>query len=109
MIIATTNDLPGYKVVELKGLVRGITARAPTIAQGFFGAVKSVVGGQIGAFAEMCEQAREHACDLMIEHAKGMGANAVIAFRYDTSDIGGQSPSTEVIAYGTAVVVEKIH
>lgn len=108
MIVVTTNEIPGHRVVEVKGLVRGVVARSPTIGQGFFGAVKSVVGGHNGAYTQMCEQAREDAAMFLEKHAKDLGANAVLAFRYDASDIGGQTPSTEVIAYGTAVVIRPI-
>jgi uncharacterized protein YbjQ (UPF0145 family) len=87
-------------------MVRGITVRAPTIAQGFLGGLKSIVGGQIGAYTEMCEQARQTAYDLMVEHARQLGANGVLGVRYDASDVGGRTSATEVLCYGTAVVLE---
>lgn len=107
MIVSTTFQIEGHAVEEYLGLVRGVIVRSPTIAQGIFGGLKSIVGGNIGAFTEMCEQARQHAYDRMIEHANQMGANAVIGVSYDASDLGGQQPGTEVFCYGTAVVLKK--
>ncbi len=107
VIVSTTFQLDGYEVSQYLGLVRGVTVRSPTIAQGVMGGLKSIIGGKIGAFTEMCEQARQHAYDLMIEHAQEMGANAVIGVSYDASDLGGQQTGTEVICYGTAVVLQK--
>ena len=80
---------------------------APTITQGIMGGLKSVVGGHIGAFTEMCEQARQQAYDLMLEHAQQVGANAIVGVRYDASEIGGQNSASEVLCYGTAVVIQK--
>jgi len=104
--ITTTFSIDGYSIVEYKGVVRGIVVRAPTIAQGILGGLKSIIGGQIGAYTEMCEQARQHAYDLLIQHAVEVGANAVVGLRYDASEVGGQTAATEVLCYGTAVVIE---
>lgn len=104
MFVTTTFEIEGYRIVEYKGIVRGIIVRAPTIKQGILGGLKTVVGGSIGAYTEMCEQARQHAFELLVQHARETGANAVIGFRYDASDIA--QTSTEVLCYGTAVVVE---
>jgi uncharacterized protein YbjQ (UPF0145 family) len=107
MIVSTTFDIQGRRVREYKGLVRGITVRAPTIGQGILGGLKAIVGGQIGAYTEMCEQARQAAYDLMVQHAQQVGANAILGVRYDASDVGGgRSASTEVLCYGTAVTLE---
>ena len=107
MIVSTTFDVQGRRVREYKGVVRGITVRAPTISQGILGGLKSIIGGQIGAYTEMCEQARQHAYDLLIDHARAIGANAIVGLRYDASEIGGKTSSaTEVLCYGTAVVIE---
>ena len=103
--VTTTFGFEGYRIVEYKGVVRGIIVRAPTLAQGFFGGLKSIVGGQIGAYTEMCEQTRKQAYDLMLKHAAEVGANAVVGLRYDATEIGGQSSATEVLCYGTAVVI----
>ena len=105
MLITTTLDVEGHAIQEYKGLVRGITVRSPTIAQGFMGGLKSIIGGRIGAYTEMCEQARQHAYESMVEHARTMGANAIVGVRYDASDVGGQQSATEVLCYGTAVVI----
>jgi uncharacterized protein YbjQ (UPF0145 family) len=88
--------------------VRGIIVRAPTIAQGFFGGLKSIVGGRIGSYTEMCEQTRQQAYDLLIEHAVEVGANAVVGLRYDASEVASKVSATEVLCYGTAVVIEPI-
>lgn len=106
--ITTTFNFEGYRITKYLGVVRGIVVRAPTISQGILGGLKSIVGGQIGAYTEMCEQTRQQAYDLLIDHATQMGANAVLGLRYDASDVGKQSGATEVLAYGTAVVIEKI-
>ncbi len=106
MIVTTTLDVEGYRIAEYKGLVRGITVRSPTIAQGLLGGLKSIIGGKIGAYAEMCEQARQHAYDAMLQHAEQLGANAIVGVRYDASEVGSQDSATEVLCYGTAVVIE---
>ena len=107
MIVSTTFDVQGRRVREYKGVVRGITVRAPTISQGILGGLKSIIGGQIGAYTEMCEQARQTAYDYMVDHARQLGANAIVGVRYDAADVGGnRSASTEVLCYGTAVVLE---
>jgi uncharacterized protein YbjQ (UPF0145 family) len=104
--VTTTFSIEGYKIVAYKGVVRGIIVRAPTIAQGILGGLKNIIGGHIGAYTEMCEQARQQAYDLMIQHAIQTGANAVVGLRYDASEVGGKSAATEVLCYGTVVVVE---
>jgi uncharacterized protein YbjQ (UPF0145 family) len=104
--ITTTFDIEGHRIVEYKGVVRGIIVRSPTIMQGVAGGLKSIIGGKIGAFTNMCEQARQDAFDHIAEHAEQVGANAVVGFRYDSSDLGDKA--TEVLCYGTAVVIEPI-
>jgi len=104
--ITTTFDIEGHRIVEYKGVVRGIIVRSPTIAQGIAGGLKSIIGGKIGAFTNMCEQARQDAFDHIAEHAEQVGANAVVGFRYDSSDLGEKA--TEVLCYGTAVVIEPV-
>jgi uncharacterized protein YbjQ (UPF0145 family) len=109
MIITTTFTVEGYKIESYKGIVRGIIVRSPTIMQGIFGNLKTMIGGNIGSYADMCETARKEAYDLIIAHAKEVGANAILGFRYDTSELGGGngSSSTEVLCYGTAVNLVK--
>ena len=105
--VTTTFTIEGYRIRQYLGIVRGIIVRAPTISQGILGGLKSIVGGNIGAYTEMCEQARQHAYDLLIDHARAIGANAIVGLRYDASEIGGKtSSSTEVLCYGTAVIIE---
>ncbi len=106
MIIATTNDLPGYRIVRVIGLVRGITVRSRSIVGTIGGALQSIVGGNITIFTSLAETARQEALDLMIRHAEEAGANAVIAMRYDGNEI--TDGITEMLAYGTAVVVEQV-
>ena len=106
MIIATTNDLPGYRIVRVIGLVRGITVRSRSIIGNFGGALQSLVGGNLSIFTNLAEQARQEALNLMIAHAEQEGANAVIAMRYDSNEI--TDGITEMLAYGTAVVAEPV-
>ena len=105
--VTTTFTIEGYRITKYEGVVRGLVVRAPTITQGILGGLKSIIGGQIGAYTEMCEQTRQQAYDLLIDHAKALGANAIVGLRYDASEIGGKAASaTEVLCYGTAVVIE---
>ena len=108
MFITTTFTIEGYEIIEYKGLVRGIIVRAPTIAQGLVGGLKNIVGGRIGAYTEMCEQARQQAYDSMVQHAQQVGANAIVGVRYDAAEVVSQGSATEVLCYGTAVVIRKI-
>ena len=103
--VTTTFDFDGHKIIEYKGVVRGIIVRSPTIVQGILGGLKNIVGGKIGAYTEMCEQTREDAYQELLKHARELGANAIVGFRYDSSDL--KDSSTEVLCYGTAVVIEK--
>src|SRR3954467_1854154 len=106
MPVTTTFTIEGYRIVQYMGVVRGIIVRSPTISQGILGGLKSIIGGQIGAYTEMCEQARQNAYDLLIDHARAVGANAIVGLRYDASEIGGKTSSaSEVLCYGTAVVI----
>jgi uncharacterized protein YbjQ (UPF0145 family) len=107
MIVTTTYAIEGYKVREYKGIVRGLIVRSPTLVQGLVGGLKSILGGQIGAFTEMCEQAREQATELLVEHATQLGANAVLGFRYDASEVVSHESATEILCYGTAVVLAR--
>lgn len=108
MPCTTTFDFEGYRITKYLGICRGIVVRAPTIGQGILGGLKSIVGGQIGAYTEMCEQTRQQAFGAMVEHAQRLGANAIVGLRYDASDVGSQGSATEVLCYGTAVFVEPI-
>lgn len=108
LIVTTTFQIEGHRIVRYCGVVRGLIVRAPTITQGIMGGLKSILGGQIGAYTEMCEQARQQAYDLLIDHARAVGANAIVGLHYDASEIGGQGAASEVLCYGTAVVIEPI-
>ena len=104
MLVATTNDLPGHRIVRHIGLVRGITVRSRSVIGNLGGAIQSVFGGKLSIYVNLAETAREEALQHLIEHAQAQGANAVIAMRYDANEI--MEGITEVLAYGTAVVVE---
>lgn len=108
MFVTTTFTIEGHQIVEYKGVVRGIIVRSPTIAQGFVGGLKNIIGGRIGAYTEMCEQARRQAYDLLLAHAREVGANAVVGMRYDASEVVSKGSATEVLCYGTAVLVRPI-
>lgn len=109
MLVTTTMTVEGYKVLEYRGVVRGLIVRSPTIMQGLMGSLKNIIGGRIGAFTDMCETTRQQAYDLMVQHAVDVGANAIIGVNYDASQIGMDKYSaTEVLCYGTAVVIGKI-
>ena len=107
VLTTTTMSLEGYRITEYKGLVRGIVVRSPTIGQGLLGGLKQIVGGQIGAYAEMCEQAREQAYELLLQHARELRADAVVGIRYESSEVGRQGSATEVLCYGTAVKLQR--
>ena len=98
--------LDGYRIVRTLGVVRGITVRSRNIFGTIGGSLQTLVGGNISLFTDLCERTREDAFNLMLEHARGKGANAVIGVRYDATEI--MSGVTEVLCYGTAVVVTPI-
>jgi len=104
-LITTGFDFQGYRIMRYLGLVRGITVRSRSIVGSLGGALQTIVGGNITPFTELCEQSRKEAYDLMVAHANEMGANAVIGVRYDATELMGGV--TEVLAYGTVVVVER--
>ena len=104
MIVATTNDLAGHKIVRYMGVVRGIIVRSRSVVGNIGASIQSLFGGNITLYTSLCEQARSDAYQLMVEHAEQMGANAIVAMRYDANEIA--AGITEVLAYGTAVVVE---
>ncbi len=102
--VTTTFDLHGYRVVRSLGIVRGITVRSRSIFGTIGGSLQTIVGGNITAFTNLCEKARSEAFDLMLRHAGEMGANAILGMRYDANEV--MDGVTEVLAYGTAVLVE---
>jgi uncharacterized protein YbjQ (UPF0145 family) len=106
MIITTGNDLPGYDVEEVLGEVFGLTVRSRNIGSQLGASLKSMVGGELKGMTRMLADGRQHATDRLVEEAESKGANAVIAFRFDTSELG--STWTEICAYGTAVRATKV-
>jgi len=104
MLIVTTNDAPGYRVVKTLGLVRGITVRSRNAISDMVGGLQSMLGGRVETYVRLAETSRAEALQEMVDHAKAMGANAVIGMRYEANEI--MEGVTEVLAYGTAVVVE---
>jgi len=104
-MVTTANDLPGYRVVKNYGIVRGIIVRSRSIVGNLAAALQTVVGGNITVLTELCEKTREDAFELLLQHAASHGANAVVAFRYDATEV--MQGVTEVLAYGTAVQVER--
>ena len=108
ILVTTTLALEGYKIKEYKGIISALVVRSPTIKQGFFGGIQSLTGGNITSFSEMCEQARTEAYDNIIKRADHIGANAIIGFKYDTSETSGKGfHATEIFCYGTAVIIIK--
>ena len=105
-LITTSTHLEGYRIVQQLGLVRGITVRSRSILGNMAGGFMTIFGGKSAIYTELCENAREEALQLMIQHAGALGANAIISMRYDANEV--MNGLTEVLAYGTAVVVEKI-
>ncbi len=104
MIVSTTNDVAGCRIAQHIGLVRGITVRSRSVIGNFAGGIQSIFGGNLSIYTELAEHARQEALDLMVDHARRAGADAVIGMRYDANEI--MDGITEVLAYGTAVVVE---
>ena len=105
MIISTMNDLPGDEIEEVLGEVFGLTVRSRSIGSQIGASFKSMVGGELKGMTKMLAEGREHATDRLVEEAEGKGANAILAFRYDTSELG--TTWTEICAYGTAVRARK--
>lgn len=106
VLITTSTSLEGYKIVKQLGLVRGITVRSRSIFGNIAGGFLTLFGGRNSIYTQLCERTREDALQLMIQHGREMGCNAIINMRYDANEV--MSGLTEVLAYGTAVVVEKV-
>jgi uncharacterized protein YbjQ (UPF0145 family) len=105
MQTATTFELPGFRTTKSLGVVRGITVRTRALPLSIVGGLRTIFGGRAGIFSDLCETAREESFQLMIAHARKLGANAVVGVRYDTGPMVG---AAEVLCYGTAVMVEPI-
>jgi uncharacterized protein YbjQ (UPF0145 family) len=106
MMVTTSQELPGYRIVRNYGIVRGIIVRSRSLLGSIGAGLQTIIGGNITILTELCEKTREEAYELMMQHAAQHGANAVIAMRYDATEI--MQGVTEVLAYGTAVQVERI-
>ncbi|MGA8745774.1 MAG: YbjQ family protein [Solirubrobacterales bacterium] len=105
MIISTTNDLPGYEIQEVLGEVFGLTVRSRNLGSQIGASLKSLAGGELKGMTKMLAEGREHATERLVEEAESKGADAILAFRFDTSELG--TTWTEICAYGTAVRVHK--
>jgi uncharacterized protein YbjQ (UPF0145 family) len=101
VIISTMNELPGYEIEEVYGEVFGLTVRSRNVGSQIGASLKSLLGGELRGMTRMLADGRKHATERLVEEAEGKGANAVLAFRFDTSELGGTW--TEICAYGTAV------
>jgi uncharacterized protein YbjQ (UPF0145 family) len=106
-MVTTAFELPGFRVRQNLGIVRGIVVRSRNVFVNIGAAFQTLVGGNISAWSRLCEQARSEAFDIMIQHATEIGANAIICARYDATEIS--SGVTEVLAYGTAVIVDPVN
>jgi uncharacterized protein YbjQ (UPF0145 family) len=103
-MVTTAMELPNHRIVRNIGIVRGITVRSRSVVGNFFGGLQSILGGNITIFTQLCERARRETYDDMRRHAAQLGANAIIAVHYDATEL--MPGLTEVLCYGTAVVVE---
>jgi uncharacterized protein YbjQ (UPF0145 family) len=104
VLVVTTNDIPGYRVVRTIGVVRGLSVRSRSLAGNIGAAIQILFGGNISVYTSLAEQARQEAFDLLVAQAESRGANAILAMRYDANEMA--AAVTEVLAYGTAAVVE---
>ncbi len=105
-MVTTAFELPGFRVVRNLGVVRGITVRSRSVFGTLGATFQTMVGGNISLFTQLCEKAREEAFEIMIQHASEIGANGIIGARYDANEL--MSGVTEVLAYGTAVIVQPV-
>lgn len=105
IVVSTGNEISGQRIVAYLGVVRGIVVRSTGIARGLAGGLRSIVGGDIPEYVAVCEEARQKAYSQMLSHAQDLGADAVIAFRYDATEFA--QGATEVLAYGTAVKLQR--
>jgi uncharacterized protein YbjQ (UPF0145 family) len=104
-MVTSANELPGYRIVRNFGIVRGITVRSRSVLGNLAAGIQTIIGGNISILTELCERAREEAYEILLVHAAQHGANAIVCMRYDANEV--MQGVTEVLAYGTAVEVEK--
>jgi uncharacterized protein YbjQ (UPF0145 family) len=105
-MVTSTNELPGYRIVRNFGIVRGITVRSRSVLGNLAAGIQTIVGGNISVLTELCEKARDEAYEILLQHAAQHGANAIVCMRYDANEV--MQGVTEVLAYGTAVQVERV-
>lgn len=105
-MVTTAFELPGYRITQNLGVVRGIVVRSRSIVANIGASLQTLVGGNIKAWTQLCEETRADAFEIMIQHATELGANAILGARYDATEV--MSGATEVLAYGTAVIVEPL-
>ena len=105
MIITTTENIPGHRVIDVKGEVFGLVVRSRGIGGNIMAGLRSIVGGEITEYTQLLEHARQDAIDRMVQHAEAKGANAVVMMRFDSSEMG--ETMSEIVAYGTGVVIER--
>jgi uncharacterized protein YbjQ (UPF0145 family) len=106
MIVVTMNELPGYRIIRHLGVARGISVRSRSVVGNIGASIQILFGGNISLYTKLAEQARQEAFDLLIQQGEKMGGNAILAMRYDANEMA--AAVTEVLAYGTAVVVERV-
>jgi uncharacterized protein YbjQ (UPF0145 family) len=104
MLVVTTENIAGYRVKETKGQVFGVVVRSRGLGGNLMAGLRSIVGGEIHEYTQLLEEARRHAVDRMVRNAKLMQANAIVMMRFDSAEIG--QTMSEIVAYGTAVIVE---
>ncbi|HTA57298.1 MAG TPA: YbjQ family protein [Candidatus Baltobacteraceae bacterium] len=104
-MVTSANELAGYRIVKNIGIVRGITVRSRSVLGNLAAGIQTIIGGNISILTELCEKAREEAYEILLQHAAQHGANAIVCMRYDANEV--MQGVTEVLAYGTAVQVEK--
>ena len=106
MIVVTTENLTGHRVREVKGQVFGVVVRSRGLAGNVMAGLRSIFGGEITEYTQLLEEARRHAVDRMVRNAQRMGANAIVMMRFDSAEMG--QTMSEIVAYGTAVIVDKV-
>jgi len=106
MLVTTTENIVGYRIVEVKGQVFGLVVRSRGLAGNIMAGLRSIIGGEITEYTSLLEEARRHAIDRMVKNAKAMGGNAVVMMRFDSAEMG--QTMSEIVAYGTVVIAEKL-
>ena len=106
MLVVTTENVPGHRVVELRGQCFGVVVRSRGLGGNIMAGLRSIVGGEITEYTQLLEEARRHAVDRMVANATAMGANAIVMMRFDSSEIG--QTMSEIVAYGTAAILEPV-